>query len=158
MCDLLIYRGPHWMDDSNAYTTAHLRIENNLLLTSSEIIQGKEELTDHYNNRYRKGDIVEVYPEGAITEKPSLNNKCVALRITGLDYETAKKYIEPLTEIDNRITNPLQSERRRIKRRRKFQLLWDDLPQVMKDQLRDERFLIVTKQKAIPYIKEHLNG
>lgn len=147
MCDLLIYRGPHWMDDSNAYAKAHNRIEIRTDITPAEIMTLKDELSAKYSCRYRKGDIIEVYPEGRISERPSPNNKCVAIRITGLSHITARNYLEPLKD-ENGI----------MRRRRKFQILWDDLPQVMIDQLRDERFLIVTKAQAIPLIKEHIIG
>ena len=147
MCDLLIYRGPHWMDDTNAYALANVWLEKRSGLTSQQIIDAKDELSIKYEARYRKGDIVEIYPEGSIIEKPSPNNKCVALRITGLSHITAKNYLKPL-EDENGI----------IRRRRKFQILWDNLPQAMRDQLRDERFLIVTRQQAIPFIKEHVIG
>lgn len=143
MCDLLIYRGPHWMDDSNAYALAHVWIENNGM-TAQKVIEAKQKLAIKYQARYRKGDIVEIYPEGIITEKPSLNNKCVALRITGLSHITARNYLEPLKDAQGI-----------IRRNRKFQVLWDDLPQTMRDQLRDERFLIITKAQAISFIKEH---
>lgn len=144
MCDLLIYRGPNWLDDSNAYALAHYRIEIDSSLTSAQIMKSKDVLSLKYENRYRKGDIIDIYPEGTMTETFSPNNKCVGIRIEGLAYETAKQYLSHLEDAQGV-----------IRRKRKFQVLWDDLPQAMKDKLRDERFLITTKAKAIPFIKEH---
>ena len=145
MCDLLIYRGPNWMDDSNAYVLAHTWLENRPGLTPEQIMDSKERLIIKYEARYRKGDIVDIYPEGTITERPVPANKCVAIRITGLSHITVRNYLEPLVDEDGI-----------IRRKRKFQILWDDLPQAMKDQLRDERFLIVTRAQAIPFIREHV--
>jgi len=144
LCDLLIYRGPNWMDDSNAYALAHTWLENRPGLTSEEIIRSKDKLILKYEARYRKGDIVDIFPEGTITEKPVPENKCVAIRITGLNHVTARNYLQPLEDANGI-----------IRRKRKFQVLWDDLPQAMKDQLRDQRFLIITKQQAQNYIEEH---
>lgn len=144
MCDLLIYRGPNWMDDSNAYALAHWRIEHDSSLKPAQIMHSKEMLNLKYERRYRKGDIIDIYPEGTITEKPSPKNKCVGIRIIGLNYETAKQYLSHLEDAQGI-----------IRRKRKFQILWDDMPQNMKDQLRDESFLIISKSKATPFIKEH---
>lgn len=124
-----------WADDVISYITPEM------------IISFKEKLTNKYTSRYQRGDIVSVYPTGTIIEPPSIENKCVALRIPDLSYDNAKSY-----------DSPLYDDQLNMVRKRKYQLLWADLPQTMKDSFIDNRFLITTRSEINPYIQEHLNG
>ena len=132
------------MDDPSKYDESRQWFINGSLSTI-EKARALIKLEKKYNARYQKGDIVGVYPDGTIIEKPSPNSKFVALRITGLSYENAKSY-----------TDPLMSSGHEMARRRKMQLLWNNLPQAMQDDLKNNRYLIVTKEQAIPFLKEHI--
>ena len=77
--DLLIYNMDHWMDDSNAYVKAHLRIESDTSLTPSQILKSKGVLTDKYNARYQRGDVVEVGPDGRYANQTNPKFKVVHL-------------------------------------------------------------------------------
>lgn len=128
MAELLVYNRDHWMDDNDAYTNAHLRIEQDDSLTPAQIIKSKENLTNKYNARYQRGDVVEVRPDGFWTDgtRKGFGEHAFALVvIPGLSLKDAEKYTESHESIEDL---GLETEKRTILKRRKYQI---DMEQVV---------------------------
>lgn len=93
MAEFLIYNTTHWMDK----------------WTPEEVAKLDTKQMAKYNARYRKGDIVEVYPDGRCIEKPSPNSKMAIIKVPGLSFAEAKHLMEPdikITQIPDNVEMP----------------------------------------------------
>lgn len=87
-CDLVVYAGPHWMDEAQAADPVAFaaRLKN-------------KDFAAKYAARNRPGDVIAVYPLGHCTAKPAPASKMRIVRVKGLAYGTAKGvYDRPLMD------------------------------------------------------------
>ena len=79
MAEFLIYEGPHWMDKLRPAD-----LEDRL----------KDPYFKHkYDARYQPGDLVQAYPDGALTERPAPNSMFTFLRVPGMSFRDAEALI-----------------------------------------------------------------
>lgn len=134
--DLLLYKGPHWMNALAPEQIAQRVAEN-------PKFQAK------YDRRYRKGDIVEVRPGGSWTGR-SEKTPFYTVTITGLSVEAAKKYMKPLYDTTDP-NNPV------LIKRRKWRVLVANVPSAIKQELQQKGVVTVSLDKVKNYIKAKLN-
>lgn len=99
---------------------------------------------------YKRGDIVEVRPDGAAYGKEEGLPKFVIVKIPGLAVETALKYMAPSYVLGN----PEMG----IAERREWNVLVDDIPNAVKNQLLSSGEVTVTLSQVRNYIKNKFTG
>ena len=96
---------------------------------------------------YKRGDPVVVMDDGHEWGKEERLPKFVVVKIPGLSVAKAKKYIQPILGIPD-----AEGERPMI-RRRLFRILLDDVPNLIKQKLRDTGEVTVTMTQIKNYIQ-----
>lgn len=98
MAVLLIYNKIHWMElpsklspSKTGYERNNLVIEADSKLSTAQKITSKEKLTEKYNGRYVKGDIVEARESNQLRGKLE-KDSFIFLDIPDLDFKTANDY------------------------------------------------------------------
>ncbi len=94
---------------------------------------------------YKRGDIVQVYEDGACKEPPAPNSKFVIVKIPGLSKATAEQYAKPDEEIIG--------EEVKVNRRRLYNVDFTALPKTIIDKLKADREITVTLSQVRNYIK-----
>jgi len=89
-----------------------------------------EEQTE-YNRQYQIGDIVQVFPDGKLSDYANAGGKFFLVRVLGLTFEDALQFQEQWNE-DVVVNNETCL---RIKKRRKFNVLVENLPAKIKNKL-----------------------
>ena len=118
MAEFLIYNKEHWMDVDNKYAVWHKKIEDNPIFTDEKQAGNLAKFDRKYEARYQKGDIVEVRPDGSLSVEKHFDSKMFGLlKVPGLSFEDAKKYMESVIEIKDIGTD---SESKEIIRKRKY--------------------------------------
>ena len=84
MVELLIYQGPHWMDQLNEIDLTNRMKDSNF--------------ANKYNSRYRKGDIVQVFTNGTCTEPSAKETKLCIVKCSELSMEEARELDKPLED------------------------------------------------------------
>ena len=125
--EILIYNGPHWMDD----------------IPTTHPVYG----TPEYLARPQRGDIWQLYDDGRCTTAPCETSKFVIIRIPGPSADSVKQYVEAHWDMQDP-ENPV------LLKRRKFHFDWTLLPTAAKIKLRDERWMTVDKDVALAWIKD----
>lgn len=83
MAEFLVFNKEHWMD-----SLTQKQIDE-------QVAKDPDHFMDKYNSRYRKGDIVEVKPDGYWFSRTGHGKECFALVIVaGMSYEDAKHYMD----------------------------------------------------------------
>jgi len=98
---------------------------------------------------YKRGDIVQVFPDGACTEQPSPNSNMVIIKVVGLSFEAAQKYM--LSEMDT--VDP-----RKTLTRRKFRIRVDDVPVGVRNTLRDERWITLDWAQVRNFLRNKITN
>ena len=102
-----------------------------------------------YDKQYQIGDIVEVFPDGKLSDYATAGGKFYVVRVDGLDYETAKKYQEQWND---------ETGERKMIRRRKFRVRAADLPQSVKNALQSTGVYNTTWSAVKSYIRNLETG
>jgi len=107
MAELLVYRGPHWMDS--------LTVEQ-----ITELGKTDKHFAEKYAARYRPGDIVEVRPDGYWSKTHGWNRRAFnLLRLPGVTVRDAQ-YLTSAKEV---VTNPgTITETRTLEARRRYRV------------------------------------
>ena len=95
---------------------------------------------------YKRGDIVEAFEDGKM-QTPPVGSPFVLVRVIGLTKAQANTYIYSHEDAEG---NALK--------RRKFKIRVDDVPQTIKDQLRDNREVTVTLAQIKSFIRNKVTG
>lgn len=95
---------------------------------------------------YKRGDVVVVMPDGHGWGKEERLPKFVVIKIPGLGVKEAKKY----TEIEPDLSDP---EGHRVKRRRRYTMLLNNLPAQIKQSLNKDGEASITFDQAKRCIK-----
>ena len=82
MAELLIYKGPNWMDDLTQEQLA-------------EYVKKFPNFMDRYNARNRPGDIIDVKPDGFWDKRGHGKEKFYVVKVPNLDFERAKTLTLP---------------------------------------------------------------
>ncbi len=122
MAEMYVYKGPHWMDEPGIYEAAHLKIDNDTVLTAEQKVKSKDILTQKYNVRYSPGDVVQVMEDGTMWDKEkndwkfeNHNPMSMFVKLDGISCEDARaKYMEAYYDPAS-IENPKLLARRKIR-------------------------------------------
>ena len=84
------------------------------------------------DRQYKTGDIVQVFPDGKLSDYAHAGGKFYVIRVTGLSYETALKY---MAQHNEDITIDGETQTRMVKRRI-YRIRAEDLPASVKNTLK----------------------
>jgi hypothetical protein len=108
MAEFLVYNQEHWMDlpskerpDLTGFENVKRKIqENKEGFTPEQVAKKLKLLNDKYNQRYKKGDVVEVKEDGFWRKRKGFGSEHFALiHVPGLSGIEALKYQEPDQEV-----------------------------------------------------------
>lgn len=105
-----------------------------------------------YDRQYQVGDIVEVFPDGRLSDHATAGGKFYVVRVDGLDYDTAKKYQEQWNVDD------VLHGGKVMFRRRKFRIRVADVPQAVKNALQSTGVYNTTWSAVKSYVRNNLTG
>ena len=86
-----------------------------------------------YDKQYQIGDIVQVFPDGKLSDYANADGKFYVIRVVGLDFRTALKYQEQYNEEYIDTENKTQT---RMLKRRIFSIRIQDLPTTVENKLK----------------------
>ncbi len=78
MAELVIFKGPHWMD----------------ALPSTEVDKFDAIKKGHYEGRYQLGDIVDTFEDGRFSDAAALKGKFYYVKVVGMSKADARAYEE----------------------------------------------------------------
>ena len=107
-----------------------------------------------YDKQYQLGDIVQVFPDGKLSDYANADGKFYIVRVVGLSFETALKYQEQWNE---EIIVDGESQSRMV-HRRIFRIRAEDLPASVKKTLKDTYIYNTTWDKIKGYIRNKLTN
>lgn len=96
---------------------------------------------------YKRSDIVEVFEDGRI-QNPYPNSPFVLIRVSGITKKQADKYMGPVI---NGVTG-------NVIRRRKYRIRIDDIPNVIKQALKANRYVDVTFEQIKKYLRNKVTN
>lgn len=99
---------------------------------------------------YKRGDIVVVMPDNHKWGNAECLPTFVIVKIPGLGVETAKKYVEPAYVLGNETFG--------VAERRKWRILVDSIPAIIKNTLLSTGQVTVTLAQVRNYIEDRLTG
>ena len=105
-----------------------------------------------YDKQYQIGDIVEVFPDGKLSDYATAGGKFYVVRIDGLGYDVAKKYHEQWN-----VEDVLHGGMTMFKRR-KFQIRVADVPKTVKNALADKGVYNTTWNAFKSYVRNNATG
>ena len=113
------------------------------------------EQTAEANKQYQIGDIVQVFPDGKLSDYAHAGGKFYVVRVAGLSYETALKYYQQHNET---FTDPQGFEQRRMIKRRIYKVRTEDLPQAIKNTLKTKFVYNTTWTAVKTYIRNKITN
>jgi hypothetical protein len=126
MAELLVYAKKHWMDN----------------LTPAEVlamVQANPGFQEKYDSRYQQGDIVEIRPKDYWLHRGFNKKAFVVIKVLGLSVNN--KYVESYDSDD-------------IKRRRRWRIRKEDLPQFVITQLKNSGEYTTTKDALLNHFQD----
>jgi len=102
--------------------------------------------------RYRRGDVVEVFLRSEVTEPPSPNSPFVFIHVTNVPENKTFEQVKAI--IMQPVLEPLVIISPAIYRRRKFRVLFSELPQFVQDILTADKELTVSWAQAKNYVRK----
>jgi hypothetical protein len=127
--------------------------KNNWMVNISTVGQSAEWITER-EKQYRIGDIVQVFPDGKLSDYANADGKFYVVRVTGLSYEGALKYSGQWDE--TYIVNG--SIRTRMVNRRVYRIRAEDLPTSVKTTLKNTHVYNTTLSEVRTYIRNKVTG
>ena len=103
-----------------------------------------------YDKQYQVGDIVQVFPDGKLSDNATAGGKFYVVRVSGLAYDTALKYHEQWIERNGEETIFIK--------RRKFRIRATELPASVKNQLQTTGVYNTTWTAVKSYIRNNVTG
>jgi len=139
MADFLVYKGGHWADSAEAISRVQLQIINKNMSPVREA-RAFDLLQSKVNARFRRGELFSVHEP--LSEAPAPNSVFVVLRVNGMSVEEAQNYIGKI-ESNGVVTKRLR-----------YRIRWGDMSTSMQNQLRDNRYLVVTRTQFVNYMED----
>jgi len=104
---------------------------------------------------YKRGDIVEVRPDGATYGRLEGLPNFLKVKVTGLDYEKARTYMsqQVMGDISGETPDPSM-----MTKRRKYKLRVDDIPETLLSELTGKGEVTVTWKKVRKYFRNKATG
>ena len=127
---------------------------NNWMVDADKTGWSAEQIAEA-DRQYRIGDIVQVFPDGKLSDYATANGAFYLIRVSGLSYETALKYQEQWNEEYIDKNGETQS---RMKQRRIFRVRVADLPTKVKTTLKKTGVFNTTLSAVKNYIRNLKTG
>lgn len=118
---------------SNCYAAEFLVMAKNNWMGGADKTGWKAEEIAEADRQYKIGDIVQVFPDGKLSDYAHAGGKFYVIRVSGLSYETALKYMQQHNEdilVDGETT--IKMVKRRI-----YRIRAEDLPTSIKNTLKN---------------------
>lgn len=121
--------------------------KNNWMIDADQTGWTQEQIAEA-NRQYRVGDIVQVFPDGKLSDYAHAGGKFYVIRVSGLSFKTAVKYQE---DWDDAVTGePINC--------RKYRIRVEDLPLAARNALKTTYVYNTTWTAVKSYVTDKIRG
>lgn len=131
-----------------------IKAKNNWMINADKIGWSADKIADA-DRQSAIGDIIQVCPDGKLSDSAHANGSFYVVRVAGLPYETALKYQESLTE--EYVDAQGQTQSRMVKKR-KYRIRAQDLPLAVRNILQSTHVYNTTWNAVRNYIRNKMTG
>ena len=139
---------------TNCYAAEFLVMAKNNWMVDADKTGWKAEEIAETDRQYKTGDIVQVFPDGKLSDYAHAGGKFYVIRVAGLSYETALKYTQQHNEdilVDGETT--IKMVKRRI-----YCIRAEDLPTSVKNTLKNTYVYNTTWTAVKGYVRNTITN